>query len=515
MKRSVIILLVLLILGGTALGYLHTGINAVREDVVFTEKQLLGDRTAAEGLRIDTGANYHDQLHWDSATRFTADSHTTDTDYHFTYTREYSLRQYELSGLILNNFTDYHLNMDADIEDLSGITLAYRELFDATAPGTESEAVINLADYYDYFPMEISLDLTEFGFSGRSFENDYILDDPDIYNVTGDQQYFNQLELLLTLHEYFRIPVPKNHVMTINIERSVDGHHTSWGSSWGTGGSSYSSISTVTQAAATEVPTAPLASPVIDEEEYDFYDMYSWCITTDDAMYFSFYNRTRNGHTVDTSLIPGGYGIYRLPYGKVENDQLVFCDQLSTVFSLPADANITDMAEGRDNTILLTNLNDDGTYTMTVIDIATMEVIDVLDLPYVDEIYDIRYFDDFIFCRTRNDYFLLIEQSEDRTVELRIYAESMPEELEAIYRGYYYNYCSMDWDGERLAMAYWLTVPETYRESCGFYLAVYDASGLIYYGEYANSLTPWYDPVGYTAEYCSADGSRGITVEWE
>ena len=42
---------------------------------------------------------------------------------------------------------------------------------------------------------------------------------------------------------------------------------------------------------------------------------------TEDGCYFWFSNRTQNGRTVDTSRIPGGYGVYRLPYGRVDTDE--------------------------------------------------------------------------------------------------------------------------------------------------------------------------------------------------
>lgn len=43
-------------------------------------------------------------------------------------------------------------------------------------------------------------------------------------------------------------------------------------------------------------------------------------VITDDTCFFWFGNRTDNDRLVDTSRIPGGYGVYMLPYGPLAPD---------------------------------------------------------------------------------------------------------------------------------------------------------------------------------------------------
>ena len=56
-------------------------------------------------------------------------------------------------------------------------------------------------------------------------------------------------------------------------------------------------------------------------EQGDSFDFYTQSVATDDAFYFFFSNRTQLGNLVDTSRVPGGYGVYRLPYGWVDTDE--------------------------------------------------------------------------------------------------------------------------------------------------------------------------------------------------
>ena len=489
MKRSVIVLALLLVLGITGTCFAHTSVNAARDQVSFTETVVYGDRAAADGLRIETGANYDSHLHWDSATTFTADSHTTQTDYHFTYAPEQIIRVSDPNGLSMSTLNEHYLDLDAQENTLSGLALAYRELYDATKPGEQGEMTIDLADYYDYYPLSIMLELPGFWFSG-SFEHDYILDDPDLTNVSAGPEFWDEQELLKTFHDFFRIPVPKNQLYTIHISRPMNSHGgLGYGGGWG---------------ASDSAPTQ------------EIYYLSSTSALTDDACYFTIAGCTDEGTPVDTSLIPGGFGIYKLPFTQHEDKATeVHSEDLATVYPFEPTREVLWLETACNDTVLMLLTRDAETAcTLTSIDIATMETIQTHTFDYGGAVWNVRDFEDFLYLSLSDSSFLLLELYADGTFAERIHAQQLPEELT---HKYYYtlNYSAMDWNGEQFAFTYWLTDADAHRETCGFYLMVYDETGLLYCGEYESSLTPWFDPQGYSSRYCSADGSRGITVSWD
>ena len=70
-------------------------------------------------------------------------------------------------------------------------------------------------------------------------------------------------------------------------------------------------------------------------------------------------------------------------------------------------------------------------------------------------------------------------------------------------------------DGKRLAMSGFLEdEKQGYRTTCNVYLAVCDASGMQYYGEYRNSLETGYDPDSYYY-HCQGYGLEPIVLKWE
>ena len=90
------------------------------------------------------------------------------------------------------------------------------------------------------------------------------------------------------LGRFFRIPVLQDEYVELGIDKNMDG----------TG--SGRSISSVM--------------------EGDRFWMNVESVITDDTCFFWFGNRTDKDRLVDTSRIPGGYGVYMLPYGPLAPD---------------------------------------------------------------------------------------------------------------------------------------------------------------------------------------------------
>ena len=76
---------------------------------------------------------------------------------------------------------------------------------------------------------------------------------------------------------------------------------------------------------------------------------------------------------------------------------------------------------------------------------------------------------------------------------------------------YIHSFAAMDFDGERLIVVNRLYEPlYNSLELCDFYIAVYSAEGLLYYGEYESSLSKGY----YTGSYNKNCLPSVFSVEW-
>lgn len=71
------------------------------------------------------------------------------------------------------------------------------------------------------------------------------------------------------------------------------------------------------------------------EGDDDFYFNVQSC-DTDEAAYFFFESHSMSGNVVDTSMIPGGYGIYRMPHGEEDGKSPI--ERLETVYPLDPNA---------------------------------------------------------------------------------------------------------------------------------------------------------------------------------
>ena len=71
----------------------------------------------------------------------------------------------------------------------------------------------------------------------------------------------------------------------------------------------------------------------------DYYEPRFTSSATEEALYFTFDTHTNAGAVVDTSLIPGGYGIYRLPYRENGNlSTSVLIDEMKVFVPLSPEA---------------------------------------------------------------------------------------------------------------------------------------------------------------------------------
>ncbi|MBE6610744.1 MAG: hypothetical protein E7634_08755 [Ruminococcaceae bacterium] len=468
MKKVIAIVLLLTVL--SCGGFCMISADALREraNVTVKENVLYGDRSYAEGATVFTRAEYDYHLFWDTKYKV-GKIPTCETEYSFSAKKQYRDSERRQYGVILELDIKYGVNLAIPAEEQSGISKAFRELYDETKPGEEKKRMIRLQDYYEYYPIRVSFDLPGTLWQGNSYEG-----------LSPDSQK-NEMEVWERFNEFFRIPVPKDlPAFEISVSRSERGD------------------------------SIGIGTGIIGREFY----LRGTNVYTSDRCFFSIGNRLGylEGYEeefVDTSLIPGGYGIYSVSYRNVRDetntngnltswhqnyDTGIDADSLTMVFPLEQSVEVNQIMVNPDETKLLLLTRERDELYFTVIDIASMK-----------ELQKFKVCDDKYYVVNENDDFIAIEGDENISVialqpngeyELS-FSVPINEEINvnSVHKGIS---TVMDFDGERL-----VTVDPIYErqysgfETCSFSMAVYTKDGLMYYAEYDSSLSVIADTGNY------------------
>lgn len=437
---------------------------AASDDVEVIQKTLYGDPKAAEGLRLDFRAQYR-TLHWDiHCDPVTGESETDfifaqDDPFYVPYdSGPRGVQMYALMDYRAHRFYWDMENFQAAPQD-SGIFKLAEYLQSLPLPeneqdgrGTVIEAqeetyhTVDLSDFFEYYPFEGEVDLWGVGRIPSWYA----------YSAYSTEAYDSSKMLSQLFNGYFKIPVPDNATIEVNVFEYRDGQR------------DY------------------LFGGFPGDSTFFYPEVYSFLVGN--SCYFVFSETM--GH--DVGQIPGGWGIYRLDYTLLEKEDDIATAQLSTVFPLDTAAYVQDMELSADGkTILLTNARGNGTY-LTVIDLATMDTLQEIELysgtesPYI--YVDIH--DDFILTECQDRlcvYQLLADGSYEQRIDVDLSATGYPLGLDRYDD-------RVSFDGQRLAVAQVLNrhmekdgITYSY-PTCGFTLQIFDHAGLLYYGEYGTSL---------------------------
>ncbi len=243
---------------------------------------------------------------------------------------------------------------------------------------------------------------------------------------------------------------------------------------------------------------------------------------TADAVYFTFDPHTEKGKLVDLSRIPGGYGIYRLPYDREQ--EIFLSEKLEMIYALDPDQRYVGLTASPDGRKLLLQRQEkiplepgsaewkelvrtpepDRAYDAVIL---TAETIDLASRK-AEEAQEVLRGLDSIISRNGGDY-LTFSDGVSRlcvlTYEDGRYRKTLSlEDLPAV--PCYSMAEQMDYDGERLALtelsSVQTTEPVVYGwdggVSGGADVAVYNADGLAYFGRLYSNLQGWTDDRDFT-----------------
>ncbi len=444
MKKVLCFLCALIILGASLTVVAGYSLSKESDNVTFTVIDEWGDKSLLDGVTAEMPFTHHGQLNWN--VKFSPNGETiTEYDYNTFYERYV---KFEPTYGITEPFFNVY--------DLKNQNPAILEVFnnlkaEAKNPGDIRKAQLKFSDYYEYYPVNFELELP--GISVY-WDSGIIHDDKGEYVYSGITPATGK-DMLKVFNDFFKIPVHDKDVREITVHAG-DGGSFSYGSSY---------ISTF---------------------DYAFFD-----VVFPDCIYFTFGNEINNGHDyvrelVDTSLIPGGYGIYSLPYGEGE----VRYNELKTVYGIPSDATVEALFCDEEKNELYLVLHENDKAILHIIDTATMTdktVIRLFDFDYEDNVYVKQYDDFFVFIKNSVD-FNVVQRNADGTYKSAL-TGAMP--LETVADRDYFSYNSyFGFDGERLVV---LVVEDPGAEELNIMtiqpdIMVFTRDGLSYYCKWICSL---------------------------
>ena len=503
MRKTLIVFLALALVCACGAAVCTHAVAAPREDVTFDEHVFAGDPAAAAGLQVQLQAALQQNLFWDSTMRFSGRDYTADTAFRFSPVAVSREQPRQYSGVEVDTRVNVWTGSDTNP---FGYGRAYQEILDTLEPGQTGTKVIRVADYYDEYPLWFSVDLPNLFITTLDS-----WDDHDAYATDAER------DAMHALRDFFRIPVLPDEYVELQIDKDMDGSSSSYG------------VSSVQQG--------------------DRYWPSSECVVTESACYFRLSNRTANGKLVDMSRIPGGYGVYMLPYGPLApdseasafyggNENEVYTDRLACFFPVDPETHIEHLALTPDKTRLLLHTVENNIYYVTLIDCKTGEVLQKLavsDFEPEDDYVNITETEDFVCIQQTQGRICVLTQDADGLYQIALRSDYLPDDL---YSPVYATVRAMAFDGKRLAIVNndetvlanddnrtksylagtteaLITPDGTYVDNCGFILTVFDETGLAYSGGYVSSLEGCNYVNGRAMRYEDLIQPDTITLSWQ
>lgn len=443
------------------------GINKEKDNVTVTQEYIYGDKAYAENVDINFKTLYKENLQWDIDFDIASGRAKTDFSIH----KDRIDREYENINE-LRIYTNLHYSSFGDGLSITneGIDKAFEELKEEATPYKEAKKVIYVSDYTDYYPVTVD----------ASLENFYL--DSSFHSQLRE----NETELIKAIESFFRIPVQKDHRIQISLQIDENKNITHTGT-----------------ATATE------------DGAYEGFSFFANSVVTDKECFIYFDDRTEHGERADTSEIPGGYGIYRLPYSTVETYVTFDTEKLKNVFPLKAGESIYQIELSADKKALYMMSQKNSKNYLTVIDTETYkEKSKVIISDEKDQSSHIEYIGE--------DFMVITHYHPNRDSSISVYTpdgkvgfkenfttmqyiydnnSTITDEGLVYYAGgdFYMhgNEIDVKWDGERLYVTN--STGDNFRpvRKADFSLSIYDKNGLQFCGSYTTSLNTGYD--GYQA----------------
>jgi hypothetical protein len=475
MKRSLAAFFLCTALGLAVVIVAAVNIYHTRDQVEVTEQVIYGDSQWLEGLSVTGEYTWEDTLYWDIS--YSLDDVTTAQSSFEICPEGRSYDHSSSSSSTQVVYVDCFSDMGGsgtfavDYMDFGSYTPVIQDLYSQMKPGESLTKTVNLSDYFEDYPLLFTI-----------FTGNWMADERDFLSMTeeelADGEYLVTQENFDDLHDFFQIPMPEEAYVQITLETD------------GSGAISSYDIQLIS----------------------DLDSFYFTGVEGENAIYITIQTSGRNSEC-DFSQIPGGLGVYRLPYLTQDSVPVLYTEQLETVCSLPENVQVEYLELSDTGSQIFVEGKVDGEAQLWVIGQESGEVRQVIPL----SLNSVRAFqieeNDLLFFQD-NGVFTLLERQKDLSWQVALTSTIPPDEkmgLESEYgsiileRFLNTQNVLMNWDGSTLALA---TLGNGYQydpEASSLTVAVFDENGLQYLGQFDLSLAE-------QVEYLDSDGFTGQVV---
>lgn len=440
MKKSLVIVFVMMVLSVGIFLWGGRYVNQGRDKVEITEQVLYGNRSEAEGIVFRVDTEWNRRLLW--STEYTIGEDTQpNTDFLFCLKRvEFpsKVQESEVEIRIPGNFVvgdALSSSLDLDKQDIWFVE-AFREVADRTQAGEARKEEIYLADYYDYYPLDIEIR------------------DTKIYDMIVPEDADK------IVSEYFQIPIPPDHKVEIGITKNLQG----------------------------------------EIMELSYYTIeggiYIWAegVIKDSSYYFSFACYDMENRPIDNNFVKNEYGIYVIPFEWVKTltkpNQYVMLDyeNISCVYPLEIEnghiGQVVRLKADEDNNRFFLVTREKDRLVLTVVQEKTWNTIQRIELlDWEEESYfqELEIEGDCLLLSMEDGRFSFLVQDENGIYHEKLQGNFSNVGFEEITVYPMRNHV-FAWDGERLAIAGFQNKLEN-----SIYLAVYKMEGMVFLGFYEHS----------------------------
>ncbi len=465
MRKTLALFLTVFIIALSLYTCVSASVNSEKENVIIRENYIYGNKKFAEKADVNFKVQYYDNLLWD----IDYDIAENKAEAKFSLYRDGIPNEYDATNYLTLTGGFWNYSTSGFLGEEAFFSEAYLDLVKDAKPYEEVENTISVSDYLDYYPLSVEI----------NFPNKYSLDSSLGYYDT------DSANLVSALRDFLKIPVLKNHLLTISATINESGNIFQSGS----------------------------ASVASSEENsiYDEFSIYGSSVITEDKCLIYFSNKTYMGKNVDTSEIPGGYGIYCLPYSYTDDGRKVTFDYsaLSNVFPVEKNFEITDLKLSKNEKYVYMITKEEKDSYLTVLDTETYEVLQKnIVSTHDNQSAGFGYIeDDFAVINLYHEHLesrfnlYTIDNNGLLTKEFTAltHSEDKIDGSENIrYPGsdiYEHSNIDVEWDDENLYVTN--DFDESYGmigdRRAGFSLSVYNKDGLQFFGNFYTSLSTGYD----------------------
>ncbi len=457
MKKHVVVLLAVLALLLTAVTVSAAVLIGREDDVTHRVLNQQGDVSAADGYVVHAAYKLDDHPCWYSRIPF-GQPDAVENDFRFHRKRLSFNREFAgFMGVDMDNNLPMELELQSKDSEYFGkcwkeagkpvppVLEEYDKLAKQTPEGSVGTKVFKLSELMDYYPI----------FWHISFG-----DTINSWHTMSEWLYAYDIGEAEKMENYFRIPVLPEETCTLTVDRRENGYRE---------GEDYREEEA--------------------QEGREQFVLQSFGDVLGNTAYFTFDPHTTEGNPVDTSQIPGGFGLYAV---SLDDNNQVDYDTLTTCMPLDPAYTPWDIVADPDSGHLLYFALKDRSLWLQVLDPQEGKILQQLPLWQQEDDYQwYRVADGNIYCITSGRYLDVFRKNDDGIYSLALHA---PMEDDTFCWDYLYE-ADFAFHGDSMAVVERYLEPddasrEIYRDRghCGFRLTVLDESGVAYQGTYLSSL---------------------------